>query len=137
MTISKKEKMMKIFGLLDKFLIEFNISLSIGIGSHIDGEFLLPKSCFEVGLRLSLPPLFKNVVCHLHLAPNQLCINIERLIIFMVVLDHMKGLGISAKNVLYIYNVIKSPIPHEWYLLSSMVRYEWNYLCALNKCRFR
>nr|CAN84098.1 hypothetical protein VITISV_012061 [Vitis vinifera] len=28
--------MMKIFGLLDKFLIEFNISLSIGIGSHID-----------------------------------------------------------------------------------------------------
>ena len=69
-------------------------------------------SCLRVALRLPLPPLFKNVVCHLHLAPNQLCINIERLIIFMLVLDHMKGLGISAKNVLYIYNVIISPILH-------------------------
>ena len=50
---------MKIFGLLEEFSIEFNISLSIGIGSPVDGEFLLLKSCFEVGLRLSLPRLLR------------------------------------------------------------------------------
>ena len=34
----------------------------------------------------------------------------------LVVLDHIKGLDISTRDVLYIYNVKRSRIPHEWYL---------------------
>ena len=36
----------------------------------IDGEMVLPKSYFEVGLKLSLPLLFRDVVISLHLTPN-------------------------------------------------------------------
>lgn len=39
-------------------------------------ELFLLKSYFEEELQLPLPPLFKDIVCHLGLAPNQLCINI-------------------------------------------------------------
>ena len=90
------------------------------VGSPPVDELLLLKSYFEVGLRLLLHPLLRHIVCHLHLSPNQLCINTVRLIMSLVILDHMKGLGILTTDVLYIYNVKRSRIPHEWYLFPQL-----------------
>lgn len=52
----------------------------------------------------------------LYLAFKQLCINTMRSIMSLVVLDHMRGLGISINDILYIYTPKRSRIPHEWYL---------------------
>ena len=35
---------------------------------------------------------------------------------FMVVLDHMRGLVISINDILHIYTLKRPRIPHEWYL---------------------
>lgn len=85
-------------------------------GSPIEGEMMLPKSYFKAGLRLPFMPLFRDVVSFLQLTPNQLCINTMRIIMSLVVLDHMRGLGISVKDILYIYTLKRSQIPNEWYL---------------------
>lgn len=34
----------------------------------------------------------------------------------MVVLDHIKGLQIMMKNIMYIYHAKRSRIPYKWYL---------------------
>ena len=126
--MSKKGKGMNVSGSLEEFRAEFNIPLSLNLhfaedgevnfimGSPDKGEMLLSKSYFEVGLKLPLPPLFKDIVNHLHLAPNQLCINMIRLTMSLAVLDHMRGLGISVIDVFYICTAMRSHIPHEWYM---------------------
>lgn len=118
---------MKYSSSLEEFRAEYNILISIGLhftkddkvdlakGSPIKGEMILPKSYFEVDLRLPLPP-FKDVVIFLQLALNQLCINTVRLIMSLVVLNHMRGLAISIKEVLCIYTPKRSRISHEWYM---------------------
>ena len=40
------------------------------IDNPINGDMVLPKSYFEADLKLSLPPLFRDVVISLHLTPN-------------------------------------------------------------------
>lgn len=74
---------------------------------------ILPKSYFEAGLKLPLLSMFKDVVISLYLAFKQLCINTMRSIMSLVVLDHMRGLGISINDILYIYTPKRSRIPHE------------------------
>ena len=123
----KKSKTMKISNSPEEFCTKYNIPSSIklcfvedsevdlAIGSFDEGEMLLPKGYFEVGLRLPLPPLFREIVIYLELVPNQLCINIMRLIMALV-LDHMKILGITVNGVLYIYTTKTSQNPQEWYL---------------------
>lgn len=72
--MSKKDRIMKFFGLLEKFRVEYNIPLSMGLcfiedsevdlaeSSLIEGETILPKSYFKAGLKLPILPLFKNVI---------------------------------------------------------------------------
>lgn len=119
---------MKSSSSLEEFQVEYNILLSIGLrfiqdgevdlakGSPIEREMILPKSCFEAGLRLPFPPLFRDEVSFLQLAPNQLCINTVRIIMSLVVLDHMRGLGILVKDILCIYTLKRSHIPNECHL---------------------
>ena len=126
--MSKKNKTMKISSSPEEFRAKYNIpsliklcfiedsEVDLAIGSFDEREMLLPKGYFEVGLRLLLPPLFREIVIYLELVPNQLCINIMRLIMALVVLDHMKILGIIVKGVLYIYTTKTSQNPQEWYL---------------------
>lgn len=65
-------------------------------------------------------PFFRDVVSFLQLTPNQLCINTVRIIMSLVVLDHIRGLGISIKDILCIYTSKRSQIPNEWYLFPRL-----------------
>ena len=82
----------------------------------MEDELFLPKGYFEAGLRLPLSPLFRDLARHLQLAPSQFYVNIIHLIMFMVVLDHIKGLHILARDVMYIFPAKRSCILYEWYL---------------------
>lgn len=73
-----------------------------------------------MGLRLPFMPFLRDVVSFLQLTPNQLCINTVRIIMSLVVLDHMRGLGISIKDILCIYTSKRSQIPNEWYLFPRL-----------------
>lgn len=80
LTKSKKDKMMKSSGLLEKFRVEYNIPLLVGLhfvqdgkinlakSSLIEGEMILSENYFEMGLKLSISSLFNNVVifCNSH-----------------------------------------------------------------------
>lgn len=124
----RKGKKMKLSSSIEEFRAEFNIPLLIDlrflenedvnliVGSVTKGELFLPKGYFKAGLRLSFPPQFRDIACHLHLAPNQFCINTIKLIMSMVVLDHMKNLHMTTRDVLYIYHTKRSRILYEWYL---------------------
>ena len=128
-TMSKRKgKKMKSSSSIEEFWAEFNIPMSIGLGfleekdvnlvesSLVEDELFLPMGYFEAGLRLPLPLLFRDLARHLQLTLNQFYVNIIRLIISMVVLDHIKGLHISTRDVMYIYHAKRSCILYEWYL---------------------
>nr|CAN69863.1 hypothetical protein VITISV_032437 [Vitis vinifera] len=124
----RKGKKMKSSSSIEEFWAEFNIPMSIGLGfleekdvnlvesSLVEDELFLPMGYFEAGLRLPLPLLFRDLARHLQLTLNQFYVNIIRLIISMVVLDHIKGLHISTRDVMYIYHAKRSCILYEWYL---------------------
>lgn len=73
----RKGKKMKSSSSIEEFRAEFNIPMSIGLwfleendvtldeDSPVEDELLLPKGYFEAGLRLSLPPLFRDLTHHL------------------------------------------------------------------------
>ena len=95
----RKGKKMKSSSSIEEFRAEFNIPMSIGLwfleendvtldeDSPVEDELFLPKGYFEAGLRLTLPPLFRDLARHLQLAPNQFCVSTVRFIMSMVVLD--------------------------------------------------
>ena len=76
----------------------------------------MPKGYFEAGLKLAFPLLFRDLTHHLQLATNEFYVNTVRLIMSMVVLDHIKGLQITTKDVISIHHAKRSRIPYEYYL---------------------